>query len=138
MFEPRGHDVHVGLDPVSADPRQDCDLGVLFIEVSGCLPMCGHGSIGTVTVALEEGLVTPRGAGRLALETPAGRVGVEYVQEGNFVEQVRLFNVPAYLHADGRRDRGADARANSSSTSPMAATTTRSSSRSRIGQASTA
>ena len=75
MFEPRGHDVMSGsiLYPPSS---AEYDLGVLFIEVSGCLPMCGHGTIGTVTVAIEEGLVTPREPGRLALETPAGRVDV--------------------------------------------------------------
>ena len=98
MFEPRGHDVMSGsiLYPSS---REDCDIGVLYIEVSGCLPMCGHGTIGTVTVAIEEGLVQPRTPGRLAIEAPAGRVEVEYVQDGRFVEQVRLHNVPAYLHA---------------------------------------
>ena len=98
MFEPRGHDVMSGtiLYPPS---RADCDLGVLFIEVSGCLPMCGHGTIGTVTAAIEEGLVVPREPGHLAIETPAGRVTVEYRQEGQYVEQVRLFNIASYLHA---------------------------------------
>lgn len=98
MFEPRGHDVMSGtiLYPSS---REDCEIGVLFIEVSGCLPMCGHGTIGTVTAALEEGLVVPRTPGKLSLETPAGKVDIEYTQNGNYVEQVRLFNVPAYLHA---------------------------------------
>ena len=98
MFEPRGHDVMSGsiLYPPS---RDDCDVGVLFIEVSGCLPMCGHGTIGTVTIAIEEGLVVPREEGRLAIEAPAGRVLVEYVKEGPYVEQVRLFNVASYLHA---------------------------------------
>ena len=98
MFEPRGHDVMSGsiLYPSS---REDCELGVLYIEVSGCLPMCGHGTIGTVTVAIEEGLVQPRTPGRFAIEAPAGRVEIEYVQEGAYVEQVRLHNVPAYLHA---------------------------------------
>ncbi|MBK5000041.1 4-hydroxyproline epimerase [Pseudomonas sp. S31] len=98
MFEPRGHDAMSGsiLYPSS---RDDCDVGVLFIEVSGCLPMCGAGTIGTVTVAIEEGLVVPREPGRLALETPAGRVDIEYKQNGNFVEEVRLFNVNSYLHA---------------------------------------
>lgn len=98
MFEPRGHDVMSGtiLYPSS---RDDCDIGVLFIEVSGCLPMCGHGTIGTVTAALEEGLVVPRTPGKLSLETPAGKVDIEYTQNGNYVDQVRLFNVPAYLHA---------------------------------------
>ncbi len=98
MFEPRGHDVMSGsiLYPPS---REDCDLGVLFIEVSGCLPMCGHGTIGTVTAAIEEGLVTPREPGRLAIEAPAGRVVVEYARTGQHVDKVRLFNVASYLHA---------------------------------------
>jgi proline racemase len=98
MFEPRGHDVMSGsiLYPPS---REDCDIGVLFIEVSGCLPMCGHGTIGTVTVAIEEGLVVPKEEGRIAIEAPAGRVAIEYVRNGNYVDQVRLFNVASYLHA---------------------------------------
>lgn len=98
MFEPRGHDVMSGsiLYPPS---REDCDIGVLFIEVSGCLPMCGHGTIGTVTAALEEDLVVPREEGRLAIEAPAGRVAIEYKRSGQFVDQVRLFNVDSYLHA---------------------------------------
>jgi len=100
MFEPRGHDVMSGsiLYPPS---REDCELGVLFIEVSGCLPMCGHGTIGTVTVALEQGFVVPKVEGRLALEVPAGRVDIEYTRNGRFVDQVRLFNIASYLHAEG-------------------------------------
>ena len=98
MFEPRGHDIMSGviLYPPS---RDDCDIGFLFIEVSGCLPMCGHGTIGTVTAILEEGLVVPRREGRLAIEAPAGRIEVEYKKEGQRVEEVRLFNVASYLHA---------------------------------------
>jgi proline racemase len=65
--------------------------------------MCGHGLIGTVTVALETGLVTPRETGRLAVETPAGRVVVDYVMAGGLVDEVRLFNVPSYLHAKAVR-----------------------------------
>jgi 4-hydroxyproline epimerase len=98
MFEPRGHDVMSGviLYPPS---RDDCDIGFLFIEVSGCLPMCGHGTIGAVTAILEEGLVVPRREGRLAIEVPAGRIEVEYKKDGQRVEEVRLFNVASYLHA---------------------------------------
>jgi 4-hydroxyproline epimerase len=98
MFEPRGHNVMSGsiLYPSS---RDDCDVGVLFIEVSGCLPMCGHGTIGTVTAAIEQGLVTPRQPGKIALETPAGRVVANYEKNGDYVEQVRLFNIASYLHA---------------------------------------
>lgn len=98
MFEPRGHDVMSGsiLYPPS---REDCDLGILYIEVSGCLPMCGHGTIGTVTAVIEEGLVVPRQEGSLAIEAPAGRIVIEYTKAGPYVEQVRLFNVASYLHA---------------------------------------
>src|ERR1043165_8324612 len=77
MYEPRGHEVMSGtiLYPPT---REDCDIGVLFIEVSGCLPMCGHGTIGTVTVMIERGLVRARIPGRLHLDPPAGLVVAEY------------------------------------------------------------
>ncbi|SPJ22715.1 4-hydroxyproline epimerase [Palleronia abyssalis] len=100
MFEPRGHDMMSG-SILYPPTRDDCDVAVLFIETSGCLPMCGHGTIGTVTMALENGLVTPREPGKLVLDTPAGVVTVAYRQKGRFVEEVRLTNVPAYLHAQG-------------------------------------
>lgn len=98
MFEPRGHDMMSGsiLYPPS-DPAND--IGVLYIETSGCLPMCGHGTIGTVTIMIEEGLVTPKTHGKLRLETPAGLVLIDYVQEGQEVKSVKLTNVPAYLAA---------------------------------------
>jgi len=98
MFEPRGHDMMSGsiLYPPS-DPEND--IGVLFIETSGCLPMCGHGTIGTVTVMIEEGLVKPKVEGRLRLETPAGLVKVTYSQKGNKVNSVKLVNVPAFLYS---------------------------------------
>src|SRR5690606_15055580 len=77
------------------------DVGILYIETSGCLPMCGHGTIGTVTVMIEEGLVTPKVPGQLRLETPAGLVRVSYVQEGKKVKSVKLINVKSYLAAEG-------------------------------------
>jgi 4-hydroxyproline epimerase len=98
MFEPRGHDVMSG--SILYPPlREDCDVAILFIEVSGCLPMCGHGTIGTVTMALEHGLATPRREGTLALDAPAGKVVAEYVRDGRFVDRVRIRNVPSYLAA---------------------------------------
>ncbi|RON15639.1 4-hydroxyproline epimerase [Pseudomonas frederiksbergensis] len=98
MFEPRGHDIMSGVI-IYPSVRDDCDFGALFIEVSGCLPMCGAGTIGLSTVVIEEGLVTPREPGKLAIETPAGRVDVEYTLGGEFVESIRLFNVASYLHS---------------------------------------
>jgi len=97
-FEPRGHDMMSGaiLYPPT---RPDCDIAFLFIETSGCLPMCGHGTIGTVTMALERGLVTPREPGLLRIDTPAGLVEARYVRNGDYVDSVRLTNVPAFLHS---------------------------------------
>ena len=98
MYEPRGHAMMSGgfLYPTE---RADCDIGVLFIETSGCLPMCGHGTIGIVTIAIENGLVQPREPGRLDLETPAGKVAVQYTMAGRKVRSVRLTNVPSFLHS---------------------------------------
>lgn len=99
MFEPRGHDMMSGsiLYP-PADPAND--VAVLFIETSGCLPMCGHGTIGTVTIAIEEGLITPKTPGELRLETPAGLVRIQYVQEGKKVRSVKLTNIASFLAAE--------------------------------------
>lgn len=96
MFEPRGHDMMSGgfLYPPT---RDDTEAGILFVETSGCLPMCGHGTIGMVTFALENGLITPRVPGRLKLEVPAGVIDIEYRTEGDKVTAVKIVNVPGYL-----------------------------------------
>ncbi len=99
MFEPRGHDLMSG-SILYPPTRPDCDIAILFIETSGCLPMCGHGTIGTVTMAIENGLVKPRTPGVLRLDTPAGLVIAKYRQAGEYVEEVRITNVPAFLHAE--------------------------------------
>lgn len=100
MFEPRGHDMMSGAflyPPCSPD----ADGSILFIETSGCLPMCGHGTIGTVTAAIEQGLLQPRAPGKLLLDVPAGQITVEYRQTGNKVDFVKIYNVAAYLaHRD--------------------------------------
>jgi 4-hydroxyproline epimerase len=97
-FEPRGHDMMSGgfLYPPT---RADADVGILFIETSGCLPMCGHGTIGTLTFGLEQSLIRPRTPGELWVETPAGLLRVSYVSEGNRVTSVRIRNVASYLAA---------------------------------------
>jgi 4-hydroxyproline epimerase len=96
MFEPRGHDMMSGsiLYPPH-DPAND--VAVLFIETSGCLPMCGHGTIGTITIAIEEGLIKPKQPGTVRMEAPAGLVNISYTTEWNKVKSVKLVNVPAYL-----------------------------------------
>jgi 4-hydroxyproline epimerase len=99
-FEPRGHDMMSGgfLYPPT---RDDADIGILFIETSGCLPMCGHGTIGMITFGLEHGLITPRVPGALRVEVPAGLIDIEYGQDGDKVSFVRIRNVPSFVAKQG-------------------------------------
>ena len=99
-FEPRGHAVMSG-GYVFAPTTDDTDFGILFIETSGCLPMCGHGTIGIVTFALEHGLVHPRQEGKLRVEVPAGTVDVHYERRGDRVSSVRIRNVPSFVAEKG-------------------------------------
>jgi 4-hydroxyproline epimerase len=104
MFEPRGHDMMSGsiLYPPH-DPAND--VAVLFIETSGCLPMCGHGTIGTITIGIEAGLIKPQLPGMVRMEAPAGLIEIEYKSshraDGSLrVDAVKLLNVPAFLHTE--------------------------------------
>ncbi|EAR01166.1 4-hydroxyproline epimerase [Maribacter sp. HTCC2170] len=98
MFEPRGHDMMSGsIFYPPSNPEND--FGILFIETSGCLPMCGHGTIGSITIGIEEGLLKPKTPGKVRMETPAGLVQVEYQQTKNKVDWVKLTNVKSYLAA---------------------------------------
>jgi 4-hydroxyproline epimerase len=95
-FEPRGHDMMSGgfLYPPTTS---EADVGILFIETSGCLPMCGHGTIGIITFALEHGLITPRAQGKVIAEVPAGVIELDYMQDGSRVRSVRIRNVASWL-----------------------------------------
>ena len=100
MYEPRGHDMMSGsIIYPPLDPRND--FSVLFVETSGCLPMCGHGTIGTVTLGIEEGLIKPKVSGKIRMEAPAGLVEIEYRQYKGKVKSVKLTNVKSYLAAEG-------------------------------------
>lgn len=99
-FEPRGHDMMSGgfLYPPT---RPENDVGILFIETSGCLPMCGHGTIGMITFGLEHGLIQPQTPGLLKVEVPAGDIRIEYERDGDKVAWVRIRNVPSFVAAEG-------------------------------------
>ena len=102
MFEPRGHDMMSGgflYPPFDATN----DAAILFMETSGCLPMCGHGTIGMITFAIEHGLIRPRTPGRLSVEVPAGVIGIEYSTAGDKVTSVTIRNVASYIAARGIR-----------------------------------
>ena len=103
MREPRGHSAMSGaiLQPPT---RDDADWGVLFIEVSGCLPMCGHGTIGVATVLVETGMVDVREPETVVrLDTPAGLVEARVAVEGGRARAVTLRNVPSFLLERDRR-----------------------------------
>jgi len=100
MFEPRGHDMMSGSFFFEPQDAQN-DFGILFIETSGCLPMCGHGTIGAITIAIEEGIIQPKEPGKIRMETPAGLVLIDYLQENDKVKWVQLQNVTSYLAAEG-------------------------------------
>ncbi|GAA4662665.1 proline racemase family protein [Arthrobacter cryoconiti] len=99
MCEPRGHASMSGaiLQPPT---RADADYGVLFIEVSGLLPMCGHGTIGVATVLVETGMVdVVEPVTTIRLDTPAGLVVAEVAVEGGSAKSVTITNVPSFVLA---------------------------------------
>jgi proline racemase len=103
MREPRGHSAMSGAI-LQAPTREDADWGVLFIEVSGCLPMCGHGTIGVATVLVETGRVEVREPETLVrLDTPAGLVEARVAVSGGRARSVTLRNVPSFLYERDRR-----------------------------------
>lgn len=98
MFEPRGHSAMSGtiLQPPT---RPDADYGVLFIEVSGLLPMCGHGTIGTATVLVETGMVeVVEPVTTIRLDTPAGLVVADVAVEDGHATSVTITNVPSFSY----------------------------------------
>src|ERR1700730_7860914 len=117
MFEPRGHDMMSGSILYPPHDAQN-DIAVLFIETSGCLAMCGHGTIGTITIGIEEGLIRPKVPGYVRMETPAGLIIAEYStdrtstwlgegggtplkeQDPLRVTSVRFTNIPSFLEAE--------------------------------------
>ncbi|GAA2753806.1 proline racemase family protein [Amnibacterium kyonggiense] len=96
MDEPRGHAAMSGaiLQPPA---RDDCDWGVVYIEVSGCLPMCGHGTIGVATVLVEERLVeVVEPVTTIRLDTPAGLVVARVAVTDGHADAVTIENVPSW------------------------------------------
>ncbi|GAB0101321.1 proline racemase family protein [Nocardia sp. JMUB6875] len=94
--EPRGHASMSGaiLQPATT---ADGHYGVLFIEVSGLLPMCGHGTIGVATALVEAGMVpVTEPVTEIRLDTPAGRVVASVNVTAGHADSVALRNVPSY------------------------------------------
>ena len=96
MNEPRGHPAMSGaiLQPST---RPDAEWGVIYIEVSGCLPMCGHGTIGVATVLVETGMVdVVEPVTTIRLDTPAGLVIARVAVTDGHADSVTIENVPSY------------------------------------------
>src|ERR687884_500142 len=103
MREPRGHGAMSGAI-LQAPAREDADWGVVFVEVSGCLPMCGHGAIGVATVLVETGMVAVEEPETVVrLDTPAGLVEARVAVQDGRARAVTLRNVPAFLYERSRR-----------------------------------
>ena len=100
MYEPRGHDMMSG-SFIYPPHDSENDFAILFVETSGCLPMCGHGTIGTITIGIEEGLIKPKIPGKVKMEAPAGLVEIDYEEKDGKVKWVKLTNVKSYLAAEG-------------------------------------
>lgn len=98
MYEPRGHDVMSGA--LIVDPcHPDADVGVIYIETGGYLPMCGHDTIGLCTALVETGMIpVTEPVTTLKLDTPAGLVEVDIQVEGGKAKEVSFVNIPAFLY----------------------------------------
>lgn len=98
MLEPRGHRDMFGAvltEPIS----KEADLGVIFMDTGGYLNMCGHGSIGSSTVAVETGLVkVTEPYTEVVLETPAGLIHARVKVENGKAVETSILNVPAFLY----------------------------------------
>jgi proline racemase len=98
MYEPRGHGAMSGAI-LQKSTRADADIGVVYIEVSGCLPMCGHGTIGVATVLIEKNLVPViEPITTVRLDTPAGLVVVDVEVADGKALRVTITNVPSFLY----------------------------------------
>jgi proline racemase len=97
MFEPRGGSHYSG-SIITAPSTPGADFGIIFIEVSGFLPMCGHGTIATATVIIETGLIAAREPFTdLTLDTPAGLIKARARVTDGVVQDVTIQNVPAFV-----------------------------------------
>ncbi|MGC8230100.1 proline racemase family protein [Pseudobacillus badius] len=96
MNEPRGHDVMSGA-LITEPCHPDADIGVIYIETGGYLPMCGHDTIGVCTALVEAGLIPVKEpVTSLKLDTPAGLVEAEITVENGKAKEVSFCNVPAF------------------------------------------
>ncbi len=105
MFEPRGHNDMFG-SILTAPTDDEADFGIIFMDGGGYLNMCGHGTIGAVTAAIETGIVKKvEPITNVVLEAPAGIVRAEATVRDDRVEKVSFVNVPAFLYKSDQKVR---------------------------------
>lgn len=98
MHEPRGHNDMFG-SIILAPTHKEADFGIIFMDGGGYLNMCGHGSIGAITVAIETGMVERKEPfTEVAMDTPAGLIRGKARIENGRVKEVSIVNVPAFLY----------------------------------------
>lgn len=101
MLEPRGHNDMFG-SIMTAPVNEEADFGIIFMDGGGYLNMCGHGSIGAITAAIETGMVEPKEPiTPVNMDTPAGLIKAEAKVSNGKVQEVSIVNVPAFLYKEG-------------------------------------
>ena len=98
MLEPRGHNDMFG-SIVTTACNPEADFGIIFMDGGGYLNMCGHGSIGAATIAVETGIVPMKEpVTEVNMEAPAGLIRAKVEVKNEKVQSVSIVNVPAFLY----------------------------------------
>ena len=99
VFEPRGNEVMSGT-VITPPCHPDADVGVLFFEVGGWMPMCGHDTIGVATALVESGMIeVTEPDTQLVLDTAAGLIELKVDVKDHVAKKVSFRNAPAFVMA---------------------------------------
>lgn len=100
MLEPRGHNDMFG-SIITLPTIKEADLGIIFMDGRGYLNMCGHGTIGAMTIAIDLGIIKPKEPiTEITLEAPAGLVRGRIKVEKGKAKEVSFVNVPSFLYKE--------------------------------------
>jgi len=99
-YEPRGNEVMSGTI-ITAPCREEADIGVLYFEVGGWMPMCGHDTIGVGTALVESGMVEiTEPHTYVTLDTASGLVKLKIEIKNGEAKSVSFVNAPAFVMAE--------------------------------------
>ena len=100
MHEPRGHNDMFG-SIITASTVEEADFGIIFMDGGGYLNMCGHGSIGAASVAVQSGMVhVEEPYTHITMESPAGLIKAKVRVEEGKAKEISITNVPSFLYKE--------------------------------------